>query len=1173
MLRKQFQSRLTVFSVEHPGMQPLQQLKRQGVTHPVEGFVPAFQRWKRDHRQIERGVLFVDHAEELGSIASSRVRDHFLNQLGLLCDTQNAAGSGAWLSVVIAVREDSLSALTAAAPWLLSVVEQSLVYLPVVPDRDEWQRIVQASAQSINQVVEPAFLEAMARDLDVYSSEVRHGARDEAVLPHLSVCLSESFHRKSPASFHKEAYETVGGIVKCIGLWAHDAWGQLSETEQTSLLPLLQSLCFVAADGVRVLPRPVSLTAGLPSEDRDDETASDSGSTNSLDGWQRLADLGLVRLNRATETVELAHAVLLRELPALRRYHEQERRFAAWHNTMSSLMPIGDSDATRKSPPRLSAEELAESVAWVEQRPTRVSAPVRSIVEQQQHSVPPSTAQPAAAPASEQPQAVPQPVAVQPPSVWFLVSGWLLWGMLAAFALALLVVVRWMGGVQVDSRRGLQSEQAARAALLVHQAGLDGEALRLAINAAAPSLLRGERLPAAVVEGLMVVLSVARNSLALHGHEDRITAVAYSPDGTRLATAGDDNTVRIWDPVAARLLATLSGHDRAVNAVAFAKDGNRLLSASRDKTVRIWDTTRGLLLQSLAVPSGVPEFAIWSIDGQLIVVGCDDGSVFLWGLRAGNQPTRLVGHTQAVLGADITRDGKWVVTYSRDHTARVWSAEQGRLVAELKGHTDTITTAQFSPSGDLLATGSRDRTVRLWSRTGSELGNLSGPQSPVRTVAFAPTGRQLAASDASGAVHMWDSQTGRLTATLVGHVDIVDAIGFTPDGRHIISAGYDRTVRIWTTQSPRQLAVLKGHAGKIYSLAVSPDGQHVATVGYDKTVRIWDLQPSTPEAILEGHQGRVQHIHWGRSDGSRLVTAGADNTVRVWDWPTGRLVLTLSGHSRQVYRAVISPDGSRIASASADGTVRIWNGQTGDEIAQLKQHDGEVYGLALRPDGTQFVSTGEDGKLRMWDVQTGRALATISTGQPNIEWLAYSPDGTRIVSTHERGEVVLWDAVKLSRLSTLPGNGNPVSSALFVSRGNGNTILTGGEDRTLRLWNADTGEPIKLLHTLPDRVENAAVSRNRERLVVVGKDHVIRLWDLRREEPLVELPVLADDLQFSDYSPDGMHFAIAGSDGTVKIYRDDYVSDHWGMVATACRLLAPRPEYDSARETCARFAK
>src|SRR5207248_5723435 len=251
-------------------------------------------------------------------------------------------------------------------------------------------------------------------------------------------------------------------------------------------------------------------------------------------------------------------------------------------------------------------------------------------------------------------------------------------------------------------------------------------------------------------------------SLMLASHTGAVRQVGFSPDGSRVVTASDDATARIWDATTGKELITLRGHTGAVAAAAFSPDNSRVVTASNDKTARIWDATTGK---------------------ELMV---------------------LRGHTESVLCASFSSDGFRIVTGSDDMTARTWDASSGRELLSLRGLKEAD-----------------HPTVRFRMR---ELGlKPVGHQGSVSFAAFSPDGSRILGLS-GGTALIWDATTGDELLVYGDYVRARSA-AFSPDGSLIVTASRDKSARIWDAATGKELLVLSGHNDQLSSAAFSPDGR------------------------------------------------------------------------------------------------------------------------------------------------------------------------------------------------------------------------------------------------------------------------------------------------------------------------------------------------------------
>jgi WD40 repeat protein len=478
---------------------------------------------------------------------------------------------------------------------------------------------------------------------------------------------------------------------------------------------------------------------------------------------------------------------------------------------------------------------------------------------------------------------------------------------------------------------------------------------RLGISSGSDRIVRVSN----VRSGRHVEWKVEHGSEGSDAHQNVIAIP--SPDG-RFVISGDvTGFIGIWDAARGKLVRTLQARGDRITALAVTPDGTRIISASR-AWIHVWDAKSGELVRVLTDGGFVASVAVLS-DERRILSGSSDGTLRIWGLEDGELQRTFqadAGFLQCVI---VTRDMSHAVSGSDYGMLHVWDIGGRDALRVAEGHAGAVSAIGITTDGRQVVSGAADKTIRVWTlATGRLERTFANEKFWAVALAIVPEKpRAIIGHPDDAALRIIDLRDGRIVRVLPGHGGSIFALAIAEDARHLVSTSVDQTLRLWDLSSRRAPLVLEHASEWFRSAAITADGQRIAAACDDRTVHVWDAGEPDATYMLAGHQGRVMSVAIS-PDGTRAVSGDEAGHLIVWDLVTGLEYCRLEGHQSSVNTVMMMRNGRQIVSCAMDHTVRLWNSGDSRAVAVFTG-EGVLECCAVSRDERTIVAGESTGRI------------------------------------------------------------------------------------------------------------------------------------------------------------------------------------------------------------------
>lgn len=585
-------------------------------------------------------------------------------------------------------------------------------------------------------------------------------------------------------------------------------------------------------------------------------------------------------------------------------------------------------------------------------------------------------------------------------------------------------------------------------------------------------------------------------------HNDEVWNAEFSPDGKFVASACNDNRVRIWNLAAGTFVET--AEQKGAWRVSFFPDGKRFAVASSSNSnpvVKIYETATAKEL-----------FA-------------------------------LTGQTKRIRALDVSPNGKLIATGNQEGNLIIWNAETG---AELKKF--SFSTAQkgtefqdlqFSKDGTKLAAVGFNMLVvfdvETWRSNRAD--NKEFFDKNVLNngwkIAFSPLGKTLAIGTFEGNVVFLDAETLKILRVLKIHQSNVKSLAFSPDGKILATASWDRTIKFIDVQTGEIVNGLRGHFAGVHDIFFAPDGKTIGTASADFNVNFWNTaQVAVSNALLtnsnftafsqNGDEFYVcnntekkiskwsieaKQTIWATNveingfaidfsaSANRVAIGERDGIITLFDASNGATIISKKIDSRSIFAIRFAPNGKRAFASFEDGSLKAFDTETLAEIYSVKVHNDLIKALDVSPDGKFLATGGNDNLVKILESQTGKIIFELKNNLKPLYKTFFSPDGKYLLSTGADSFARLWDTSNGNLVKTFSGMSGGIFAAAFSP--DGKRLATASDVNVIRLWNVETGEQVLAFTASQKQIVQLKFSSDAKSLVSIDTNGKLNVWSAR----------------------------------------------------------------------------
>ncbi|MCS7470883.1 protein kinase [Stieleria sp. ICT_E10.1] len=638
----------------------------------------------------------------------------------------------------------------------------------------------------------------------------------------------------------------------------------------------------------------------------------------------------------------------------------------------------------------------------------------------------------------------------------------------------------------------------------------------------------------------------------LIGHDRRVVFAAFNPQGDRVVTVSDDNTVRLWNAESGELIHALDLWQKRdpnatrceIDSAVFRPDGRHLMTASRSYGIHLWEVATGEQVNRQHLEGGAAHY--WPAAPQMLTHSPSGLQLAIRSAETGITFRTLKSTDGPMQKAEVSPDGRWIATigHSDASLVSIWNAARGEIATYLRGHPFAVNDIAFSPDSKLIATASSDQTVRLW-HIASGRDRRTYPTSPWPNDPLAvpsPDGKQLAivASGDFTLSRVEDFDQPDQSFEVIGRTWMPNAAS----QRFVVA--HENRLSLHALADGKELAAITSPNGRFQAAAINRDGDRVAATQAAGTLVLW-FPDENRQSLIAANSSNISTLRFN-PDGDRLAAACADGFVRVWDADSGELQAEMQCDAG-VLDVVFNPVAGQIAAATDQNRAVIWNLDSFEKHQTLQAPGIQFNRVEFSFDGKQLLSyrSNHSNAVHAWDAETGMVLSKLDAA--GIVHLDVHPEQHEVLVTSNNDGAMIWEYNENRRL---PLTDQPMIRGRYSSDGSKIVIASAvplpdqpwqmraaprqAPSSVLQRWGRASLQPLDSIDLPSDQIYELVLSAEGTALVSGSQMAGVVNYDVATHQPISRISGHTAQITACAFTPDADRLITASWDQTLSVW-------------------------------------